>query len=73
MIDPYADLPVDEGDLEQDAEDLLCSEAQDFTNAAVIVGQLDPLEVIDGQSRWTPEQIALISKANGFLRNWQDQ
>jgi hypothetical protein len=69
-----SDLPTNGDDLEDGAESLLGSAADiDATiEAALIIGQLDPLEVKDGAPRWSPAQQELIVKANQLLSEWRD-
>lgn len=40
-------------------------------NILLILGQLDPTEIVDGQPRWTKEQIEVIGEARGLVANWR--
>lgn len=73
MINPDMDLPIEASDMELSAEDFFEVDIDTLVQSLVILGQLDPLEIVDGQPRWTEAQIVLIGRAGQRLSEWQDQ
>lgn len=67
------DLPTDPTDIEQDGVDFIdglgVDEAADLI---IVLGQLDPVEVANGQPRWTDEQRALIIRAKDKFNSWSE-
>lgn len=62
---------AEESDLEQNAseflDDTLGESSATIVDTWLVLGQLDPLETVDGQPRWTEAQQQLIIKANDSL------
>ena len=73
MINPDMDLPIEASDMEQSAEAFFEVDIDTLVQSLVVLGQLDPLEIVEGQPRWTEPQIVLIGRANQVLGEWQDQ
>ena len=65
------DLPTGPEDMEQDAENFFV-DVESMTNAILVLGQLDPIEVVENQPRWTPEQQKIIVNAQETLKSWDD-
>lgn len=68
------DLPISETDAEQivvEHFDQVGVEA--LVNVILTLGQLDPLELVDGQPRWSDEQRIEIIKANEIVTEWRDE
>lgn len=42
-------------------------------NIVLILAQLDPMELVDGQPRWSGAQIMEIEKAKAFLAEWEQE
>lgn len=63
---------ADEGDIENEAEDLVNDSAQTTVDAFLIIGQLDPLDTFDGKPRWTDGQRQLIMDCNEKLTEYTD-
>lgn len=42
-------------------------------NIVLILGQLDPMEKVDGQPRWSAQQILLMEKAREHLSEWEQE
>lgn len=69
------DLATDPADVEQDAADFFDNEGtEQLAEVILILGQLDPTEVHlgTGHPRWTPAQMAIITKAQGKLNDWRE-
>lgn len=62
---------AEESDLEQNASDFvddkISESAASVVDTWLILGQLDPLETVDGKPRWTEAQQKLIIEANDSL------
>lgn len=69
-----SDLPVHEDDALQDTRDFVDALFSSGNEASIvlILGQLDPLEMKDGQPRWTAEQITAIEEARDQLKSWEE-
>lgn len=55
------------------AESVLDSADDAAENIVLILAQLDPMEKVDGQPRWSGEQILEIEKARTFLSEWEQE
>lgn len=65
------DLPVDADGATSTAEEILCEDQDDMTNAVIILAQVDPIQSNDdGKPKYTKEQVALILKCKETLDNW---
>lgn len=68
------DLPISEADAEQivvEHFDQVGVEA--LVNVILTLGQLDPLELVDGMPRWSDDQRVEIIKANEIVTEWRDE
>lgn len=64
------DYPVSIGHMEDDAEGRI--DSTELVDAVIILGQLDPLEVLDGKPRWSENQQVLIMRCVDQVAEWQD-
>lgn len=65
------DFPTDPGQMESDVLATF-EDTEPLINAAIILGQLDPTEVVDGQARWTSEQQKVIAGCQELIKDWED-
>ena len=73
MTKQIQDLPVDPSKVDEDAIDFFENGAADIeANAVLVLAQLDPLELVDGQPRWTNEQRDLILNASTLVSDWEN-
>ena len=67
------DLPTDPTDIESSATDFVNElGVEQAADVIMILGQLDPTEVKDGEPRWTAEQMQLIASAGRRVESWKD-
>lgn len=66
------EIPTDSEIIASEFEVIACEDGVDLANVALIVGQLDALEVVDGKPRWTEDQRLIIVKTNQALREWKE-
>lgn len=74
------DLDRDAVDVEQDANDQFFGrwsgddngENAAYVDIILILGQLDQNEVVQGEPRWTADQMLVIERAKEMLSDWQN-
>lgn len=65
------DLDIDVETAEDQAEAAL--EEIPTADIVMVLGQLDPFEMVDGDPRWTADQISAIEKSRDVLKTWEDE
>lgn len=65
-----SDMPTSPEDIEQDAQEVF-GDVAEMIDAILVIGQLNPLEIVNGQPRWNKEQQALIIKCTDQVGDWE--
>lgn len=74
------DLPVDIADAEQDANDQFFGrwsgddngENAAYVDIILMLSQLDPNQVEQGEARWSADQMLVIERAKEIVGSWSE-
>jgi hypothetical protein len=70
MAKTAEDMPTALEDIEQDAQEVF-ADVSEMIDAVIILGQLDAVEIRNGEPRWTEDQRKLILKATDQVGDWE--